>query len=287
MKSGSVIIASVILSVLAAIAISPFLSKSDPSAHRETSYERVIRTQTLRCGYEYWEGALMKDPATGQISGPWVQIMDAIGHVSGLKIEWAEQVGWGDVGAALKAGKIDAMCAGMWTSADKAKEINFTNPVSYQGIEAMVRADDHRFDGGLDTLNDPNVKIAVIDNDNGDFIAQEDFPKAQRVGLSNLNGTDSEEMMQVMTGKADVTFTVAGLWQQFNKTNSGKIRRLDPPHLLRVYGLSIAIDNDDQRLLNLLNTASQEIINSGQIDKILDQAIHDYPDMYIKPNKPF
>src|ERR1700689_4446895 len=82
-----------------------------------TSYMRVMRTQTLRCGYEYWDGATMKDEKTGQVVGPWVDMMNAIGEAAGLKIEWTSQVGWSDVAAAIKSGKIDAMCAGMWTSA--------------------------------------------------------------------------------------------------------------------------------------------------------------------------
>jgi ABC-type amino acid transport substrate-binding protein len=226
---------------------------------KETSYDRVLRTQTLRCGYEYWDGGIMKDEKTGAVYGPWVDIMNAIGAATGLKIEWASQVGWSDVGAALKSGKIDAMCAGMWTSAAKAKEISFSTPLSYQALEAFARADDHRFDGGLDSLNDSGVKLGVIENDNSDFIAEQDFPRAQKDSLGSLNGTDSELMMQVMTGKADATFVAPGLWRQFDKANPDKIRRLAPEKKLRAFGNAIAVDKADQ----------------------------DWPDMFIKPMMPF
>ena len=100
--------------------------------------------------------------------------------------------------------------------------------------------------------------------------------------LSQLNGTDSELMMQVMTGKADVTFTVAVQWQQFNKSNPVKIHRIAPDKKLRTYGLAIAMDNDDPRLLEMINAGVQEIQNSNALGKILDKANEQWPDMFIK-----
>lgn len=253
----------------------------------ESAYDRVMRTGVLRCGYQYWDSAVMRDEKNGRLYGAWVDIMNAVGEATGLNIEWVAQVGWDEVGAALKTHKIDAMCAGMWTSAAKSKEIAFTTPMAYQAIEAFVRADDHRFDGGEGRLNSASAKISIIDNDNSDFIARQDFPNAQRVSLGQMNGTDGDLLMYVMSGKSDATFTVAGLWKQFDKANHGKVRRLAPDAKLRVFGLALAVDNGEPRLLQVLNAGEQEIQNSGKLDKILDNANQSWPDMFIKPLKPF
>jgi ABC-type amino acid transport substrate-binding protein len=250
-------------------------------AKQETAYERVVRTQTLRCGYAFWEGAVMKDD-TGTLHGPWVEVTKALGEATGLKIEWASEVGWGDVGAALKSGKIDAMCAGMWSSAMKAKEISFSNPAAFQGIEIFVRSDDQRFDGKLALLNQSDVKLAIIDNDNSDFIARVDFPQAQRVSVASVSATDTDLMLNVATAKADATFVSPGTWRLFERTNAGKLRRLHPGLTLRNFGLTYAVDNDDVRLLLLINAGVTELLNSGQIDHILDKADKDYPDMFIR-----
>ncbi len=279
----------VFFSLLTAFATTRYMSPTNVGqiAAKESVYERVLRTGTLRCGYQYSDAAVMRDEKTGEIYGPWVDLMKAIGEATGLKVEWVAQVGWDDVGAALKSQKIDAMCAGMWTSAVKSKEISFTNPLAYQAVEAFVRGDDHRFDANLQTANDPHIKIAVIENDNSDFITHQDFPQAERIALGQMNGTDSDLMMHVMSGKADMTFSVTGLWRQFNKSNPDKIRRAAPDTKLRVFGLALAVDNAEPRLLQVLNAAEQEIQNSGKADKIFDVANQTWPDMFIKPLKPF
>jgi ABC-type amino acid transport substrate-binding protein len=277
----------VILSLATAFATVKFLGGASETKHQETSYERVIRTGTLRCGYEYWDSGIMQDNKTNQLNGAWVDILNEFGKVAELKIEWTAHVGWGDVGAALKGGKIDAMCAGMWQSANKAKEMAFSVPILYQSIEPFVRADDHRFDGNVDRINSEDVTVAVIDADNSDFIAQTDFPKAKRVALSQLNGTDNDLFMTVGTKKADLTFDTPGLWQQYDKANPGQVRRVAPGHSLRVYGMSIVVDNDDPRLLNLINVGAQEIVNSGAVSRIVQKYDATYPDMYLKMVKPY
>ncbi|HOO50986.1 MAG TPA: hypothetical protein PLK94_06835, partial [Alphaproteobacteria bacterium] len=60
---------------------------------KETAYERVIRTGTLRCGYLTYPPLLMKDLKTGEMSGVAHDIMTEIGKRLSLDIEWTEEVG--------------------------------------------------------------------------------------------------------------------------------------------------------------------------------------------------
>ena len=47
--------------------------------------------------------------------------MNAIGKTLDLKIEWTEEVGWGNIGEGLKAGRYDMACVSMWPDAPKYK----------------------------------------------------------------------------------------------------------------------------------------------------------------------
>lgn len=246
----------------------------------ETSYERVVRTQTLRCGYAIWEGVVMKNDK-GEVYGPWIDITNDLGRAVGLKIEWVSEVGWGEIGAALKSNKIDAMCAGMWSSAMKAKEMALSAPVAYQGVGIFVRGDDHRFDADASLLNSASTKLAVIDSDNSDFVAQTDYPQAQRVGVG-LMGTDADVLMNVATGKADATFVTPGTWRIFDRNSAGTVRPLHPGQYVRMFGLVYATGDGDHRLVQLINAGVSEIIASGLVDRILDKADKDYLDMFLR-----
>jgi ABC-type amino acid transport substrate-binding protein len=65
------------------------------AADKETSYDRVMRTGVIRCGYVEWPPYLLKDPNTQEFSGLIYDYMMAIGKDLGFKVEWSESVGWG------------------------------------------------------------------------------------------------------------------------------------------------------------------------------------------------
>jgi hypothetical protein len=75
---------------------------------QDTVYDRVMKSQTIRCGYGLWSVYLHKDPNTGKMGGIYYDYMEALGKNLGLKIEWTEEVGWGDYIAGLKGDRFDA-----------------------------------------------------------------------------------------------------------------------------------------------------------------------------------
>ena len=135
--------------------------KTQPA--KETAFDRVVRTNVLRCGYGIWKPGLSKDPQTGKLSGIFYDYLEAIGQHTGLKIEWTEEVGWGDFPAALNSGRIDAMCFGAWPKAVSAREVLFTEPTYFLPINAYVRDGDTRFDGAIEKVNAPSIKISTMD----------------------------------------------------------------------------------------------------------------------------
>src|SRR5258708_4981452 len=98
MKPASLIFTVLVSTAVAWATVALTAKQSSNASSHETAYDRVVRTNTLRCGYQYWAGAVEKDDKTCKIFGPWVDMMDAIGTATNLKIEWAEQVGWDEVG---------------------------------------------------------------------------------------------------------------------------------------------------------------------------------------------
>ncbi len=239
-----------------------------PVEKTETAYDRVIKTQTIRCGYVPFVPNLIKDPNTGAMSGIDYDIAEAIGHKLGFKIIWAEEVGWATVVPALKANKFDALCNGAWLSPAVAKEAYFSRPYYYQPLFIAVRADDTRFDAEADSLNDEKISVASLDGDNPRFIAEEDFPKAKILTLPDMNST-AMTLESVSTGKADATFIDAWGFGDYNEHNPGKLKLIHLDKPVRIYPVGFNVPMGDDRLRSVINAAMDELIYSGQIDKIL------------------
>jgi ABC-type amino acid transport substrate-binding protein len=250
-----------------------------PSVQSESAYSRVTRTQTLRCGYNYYAPVLMRNEKTGALEGVYVDYMEALGKITGLKIEWTSEIGWGDVPIALKDKKIDAFCAGTWADGRRGAQIAYTMPVFYNLIEVYGRPDDHRFDQSLDSINDPNITIATIEGGISSDIATQEFPAAKVLRLPAME-SDAEQLLNVASGKADVTFTSQGPAALFLRNNPGKLQRLPSSRPLRVFGVTTAIVIDDPPLLNLLNAATQQLLDGGMIDRILAKYEKDYPNSF-------
>src|ERR1700722_20209029 len=60
---------------------------------KESAYDRVMRTQTIRCGYVLRTPLLVKDPNTAQLSGLFYEYVENLGKALHLKIEWSEEMG--------------------------------------------------------------------------------------------------------------------------------------------------------------------------------------------------
>lgn len=283
------IIIAVVLSALTAYLIVPNASTSSATDKKESVYDRVMRTKTLKCGYALWSPALMKDPQTGEMSGVFYEVMEKLSQSTGIKIKWEAEIEWGQVVEALKTRKIDAICASMWPSPEKGLHILFSKPAYYSIAEAYIRKGDKRFDNNrnLSFLNNPDVNIAVIDNDVSYEIAKASFPKANTFSVPSMLSADTQLLLNVATKKADVTFTSEAVAIDFRKHNPGKIERFNPNSPVRVYENTIGLDIHEHELLSLLNTSLTILINSGEIDQILDKYEKDYPNSFRSNAKPF
>jgi len=238
------------------------------AAGNESAYGRVMRTQTMRCGYVVWTPFLLKDPNTGQLSGIFYDYTEALAKALHLKVEWTEEMGWADFPSALNAGRIDVMCGGSWPNSARAREIDFVKPILYQQTFAWVREGDTRFDNNLASINNPAVRLIFVEGTTQAVIAANDFPNATSVPLPELTSL-ADTLVSLADGKADVGLVTTEAGYQFTVNNPGKVRRIEPATPLRVFGNGLAVAGGEERLRRMLDVATQEMLSSGQIDKMI------------------
>ena len=71
------------------------------------------------------------------------------------------------------------------------------------------------------------------------------------------------------------------------RTNPNKLKRLSPKNPLRIHGVTIAVDIKEQALLSVLNVATDQLLNSGRIDKIMDKYEKDYSGSFARVSVPY
>ncbi|MFA6279254.1 MAG: transporter substrate-binding domain-containing protein [Bdellovibrionales bacterium] len=269
---------TVLLSAAVAFGVVKVASPTTTTATaKETAFQRVMRSQTIRCAYALsGPPRFIPDPNTKALQGSLVDIMEEIGKVLHLKIEWAEDTGYGTFAENLRSGKEDMFCGTVWTSSARAHKILLTSPLFFASIHAYVKEGDNRFDNKPEALNNDSVTLSVMDGASGLAVASTTFPKANLYKVPQL-GNISEIMMGVATGKADATIFDESNILAYNKKNpQHPLRRVLGLPPLRLYGESFAVGMGEFELRELLNTAISELQNNGTIDSILKKYEPEY-----------
>lgn len=249
---------------------------------QESAYERVVTTNTIRCAYGVSPPVMVKDPNTGGVSGLDVDIWAEIGKELGVKIEWVEEAGWGNFIEGLKTGRYDAFCTQLWPDPPRTRYLSMTDPVMFSFQDAYVRTDDTRFDGNLEKINDPAVKIPAIEGDVSVAMAQSGFPKATIEYLPQTASL-SEMFQSIITKKSDVIFIDASMIAALDKSNKGAIRKVkNVPHVF-TFGSYYGLLAGEYQLRDMVNIALRTMKNDGRLEKLARK----YSDAYIVPQPDF
>ncbi len=241
---------------------------AQPARQHETAYDRIMRTRVIRCGYFVWPPFLVKDANTGALSGFSHDFMAALGAALDVKIEWTQELGFASYLQDLASGRYDMECTGGWPNAKRGQLAFFSKPYAFMPSVAVARANDARFDKSLDAINAPTVTVATIDGEASAMIRDSRFPATKQASLPDI-ASPSDLILNVVTGKADVTFLDLVSVRQYDARYPGKIKILGLDHPVHLIALSATLPQDE-RLKQMIDTATDQLLNSGQIDNLLN-----------------
>lgn len=248
--------------------------KSDNISSKESTYDRVMRTKTLRCGYATWYPNLIIDPNTGQKSGSSFDVMNKIGEILNLKVEWAQEAGFGTAEQDLLNGRYDALCADVCFEAKRTKFAYFSRPFIQSSNYMIGRANDQRFDGDRSAANSSDIKAGVLRNTILEHLANRLVPKAAQVDISEL-GADTDVMLALATKKIDVSFNNLISVDRYNAKNPGSVKAIGNPVSTCYSGFMLP--HGDQKLKYMIDGAINEMIAEGSIAPIYKKYLPDDP----------
>jgi len=266
----SIILAAVIGCLAAVITVKTIAPQSagQGESKTESTYDRVMRTGTIRCGYMQHEPQTIINSATGEISGIYSDLMEEIGKRLSLKIKWAEEVGFGTAVEGLKTNRYDMVCANMWASSARARYSDYSAPLNYSLMNVWVRADDTRFDNNAKLLDSPEYQFAALEGGVDNQIIAYNFPKAKVLTLPNLTLVP-EEFENLITRKVDALIMDDDGAISFLKNNPGKIKNLTRGNPVRFNENVMLMPAGEFRFNQMINNAIRDIQYDGTFDRII------------------
>ena len=240
---------------------------------RDKAYDRIMASNTIRCGYYVWPPYMTRDPNSQKLGGFFHDMMEEMGKALNLKIDWVSEITFDAMFEGYVSGKYDMVCAPVAATPARARASDFTQPFMYAAYYLYARDGDTRFDGTYAKVNDKNVTYASLDGDMNEIIGKEDFPNAKKFSIGqNAAGTDP--LMAIKTKKADVSVLDPVAANNFMKANPKSIRQVKGGPV-RVMPLTYSVPIGEEKLKAMLNITLQNMIELGTPEKIIKK----YPDL--------
>lgn len=278
--------AQLLLTILIALGVSfgvaHFNKPTTAVDTKETAYERILRTGTIRCGYATWPPLFKKDINSGVFGGLTHDFSMALADSLKLKIDWAEEIVFSTYLQDIASGRYDMECSGGWPNAMRGKLAYYSLPYGYVPLRVVVRPDDARFDSDSTMINAPNVRVVGADAQTSSVIQSIRFPRSQLISLQQ-DMSAADQILNVVTGKADVALVDAVTAAEYVKVNPGTVKIIahDPP--IHMIPLTFTIPHDE-RLRGMFDEATRQLIFNGTAESIIEK--NDLTGMVLLPSSP-
>lgn len=241
--------------------------------------DRILKDRKIRIGYIPSPPGTIKDPASGEVKGYYVDGVRYIFKTINVEPEFIETT-WATFAAGLLSGQFDLSMAGTFATIQRAAAVEFTKPIHYLGYSAIVKKGDARF-ANLSDFNKEGIKIAVVQGGAGQEYVKENFPKATIVALATGNLT--APFVEVSAGRADVGIEDAWQARRYAAQQPGvtDLFQAKPYNLLPI---AWSVRRGNQDLVNFMNTSIDFMLFTGRWEKLAEKygatgRFYDRPDL--------
>lgn len=232
------------------------------------------RINVCYINYPPWN---IKDAATGEVSGVYVEAIELVAEKMGVALNFEEST-WGNIVPDLTTRRCDVNIAATFPLIERAYGGTiFTKPLGVIGNNGIVKTGDTRF-SVIEDLNNENIIIAVTEGEQGHIYAQKYLPKAQFHIISSAD--IALAFTEVAVGRADVALGDSWIIDQYLEANPYATveKLLDEPYTISAF--TWAVREGDQEWLSFLNNALGVLERNGELDKFMKK----YGAVVQKPN---
>ncbi|MFL9926678.1 transporter substrate-binding domain-containing protein [Herbaspirillum lusitanum] len=231
-------------------------------AHAAGELDQIAKRGELRIGYIPSPPGAQKNPASGELTGFYVDMAKAIAADMNVKPVFVETT-WANFVAGLQAKQFDISIGATFATVKRAMAVDFTTPLFYLGSVAVVKSNETRFKTAKD-MDKPEIRIAVIQGTAAEDYVRHTMPNAKIISLAG--GNLAAGFVEVASGRADASFEDAFTASRFvEQQPSTKVIFSEKP----VFFLPIAwtVKKGNTELQDVFNVAIRNLILSGQMNE--------------------
>ena len=225
-------------------------TNDDGTQQKETL---VMATNAQFPPYEYYDG--------DKIVGIDAEVAALIAEKLGMELEIAD-IEFDSIVPGVQQGKYDMGMAGMTVNDERLEQVNFTTSYA-KGVQVVIVKED----SDIKTIDDlTGKKIGAQQGTTGAIYAAEDY------GEENVTTYASGNLAVegLKTGKVDCVIIDNEPAKAYVRENEG-LKILETEYANEDYAIAIAKDNTE--LMEKVNSALEELIENGELQKIVDKYI--------------
>lgn len=228
---------------------------------------QVITNSKIKVGYLVFPPTITKNQTTGELGGHMVETIKEIARLNKWTPEFIETDFAGFTNG-LDSKRFDMSIVPTFVTVPRALSVYFTKPLFYAGNSAITKAADTRFTT-LESIDQPNINIAVTQGEAGDEYATANFKKAK---ITRFPGGDQSLAFQaVIAGRADIALGDAYVTTQFAKANP-QVKDLFADKPYNLTPVSWAVRRGDDEMLNFLNSSLEALDFQGRLREFEQKA---------------
>ena len=248
-----------IIALLLAVMMVVGLAACASSGNTATKGVLTMATNAQFPPYEYYEG--------DKIVGIDAEIAGAIADKLGLELV-IEDMEFDSIIEAVKSGKADIGMAGMTVTPERQESVDFTATYA-TGKQVIIVTEDSEITSVDDLSTVGGYVIGVQRNTTGDLYTTWDLEDA---GLATIDrySKGADAVQALLTGKVDCVVIDNEPAKAFVAEAEG-LTILETEYITEDY--AGAMSKDNEKLYEDVNTALEELIADGTVQKIIDKYI--------------
>ena len=108
-------------------------------AQSNTTFEKILKSGKIRFGFIVSPPSAIRDPASGKLSGFYVDAAREIAELMHVEPVFVETT-WANFAPALQAGQFDISIAATFATIPRAMAVSFSKPINYQSFSGVILA---------------------------------------------------------------------------------------------------------------------------------------------------